>query len=175
MNIALMTDDKKQELMTQFCIAYCGILAKHTLCATNTTGNIIKEATGLDISLFLSHEHGGCQQIGTRISYNEIDMVLFFTDPGNPAYEDDLHYICRLCDQNNVPIATNLGTAEMLIQGLARGDLDWRNILYPRNSQFLERLDGTGQSGYNRSCWNITASKAHEYPAYRRTENRVIG
>lgn len=64
-------------------------------------------------------------------------MVLFFTDPGNPAYEDDLHYICRLCDQNNVPIATNLGTAEMLIQGLARGDLDWRNILYPRNSQFL--------------------------------------
>ena len=137
LNIALMTDDKKQELMTQFCIAYCGILAKHTLCATNTTGNIIKEATGLDISLFLSHEHGGCQQIGTRISYNEIDMVLFFTDPGNPAYEEDLHYICRLCDQNNVPIATNLGTAEMLIQGLARGDLDWRNILYPRNSQFL--------------------------------------
>ena len=84
-----------------------------------------------------AHEHGGCQQIGTRISYTEIDMVLFFTDPGNPAYEDDLHYICRLCDQNNVPIATNLGTAEMLIQGLARGDLDWRNILYPRNSQFL--------------------------------------
>lgn len=63
MNIALMTDDKKQELMTQFCIAYCGILAKHTLCATNTTGNIIKEATGLDISLFLSHEHGGCQRL----------------------------------------------------------------------------------------------------------------
>ena len=114
LNIALMTDEKKQELMTQFCIAYCGILAKHTLCATNTTGNVIKEATGLDISLFLSHEHGGCQQIGTRISYNEIDMVFFFTDPGNPAYE-----------------------AEMLIQGLARGDLDWRNILYPRNSQFL--------------------------------------
>lgn len=137
LNIALMTDEKKQELMTQFCIAYCGILAKHTLCATNTTGNVIKEATGMDISLFLSHEHGGCQQIGTRISYNEIDMVFFFTDPGNPAYEEDLHYICRLCDQNNVPIATNLGTAEMLIQGLARGDLDWRNILYPRNSQFL--------------------------------------
>lgn len=76
-----MSDDKKQELMTQFCIAYCGILAKHTLCATNTTGNIIKEATGLDVSLFLSHEHGGCQQIGTRIAYNEIDMVLFFTAP----------------------------------------------------------------------------------------------
>ena len=124
LNIALMTDEKKQELMTQFCIAYCGILAKHTLCATNTTGNVIKEATGLDISLFLSHEHGGCQQIGTRISYNEIDMVFFFTDPGNPAYEEDLHYICRLCDQNNVPIATNLGTAEMLIQGSTMGIVD---------------------------------------------------
>ena len=127
LNIALMTDEKKQELMTQFCIAYCGILAKHTLCATNTTGNVIKEATGLDISLFLSHEHGGCQQIGTRISYNEIDMVLFFCDPANPQYNDSLTYITKLCDQNNIPFATNLATAEMLIMGLARGDLDWRN------------------------------------------------
>lgn len=121
LNIALMTDEKKQELMTQFCIAYCGILAKHTLCATNTTGNVIKEATGLDISLFLSHEHGGCPADGTCISYNEIDMVFFFTDPGNPAYEEDLHYICRLCDQNNVPIATNLGTWRKCSTGSGTG------------------------------------------------------
>ena len=137
MNIALIAHDGKKELMVQFCIAYCGILAGPQLCATNTTGNIIKEATGLDISLFLSHEHGGCQQIGTRIAYNEIDMVLFFTAPRSPDYEEDLHYICRLCDENNVPIATNIGTAEMLVQGLARGDLDWRNILYPKNTQNL--------------------------------------
>ena len=134
MNIALMTDDKKQELMTQFCIAYCGILAKHSLCATNTTGNVIHDATGLDVSLFLSHEHGGCQQIGTRIAYNEIDMVLFFTAPDNVEYAEDLNYICRLCDDHNVPFAANIGTAEMLVLGLARGDLDWRNIMYPRKS-----------------------------------------
>ena len=137
MNIALMAHDNRKELMVQFCTAYCGILAKHTLCATARTGQQIADATGLTIHRFLSFSHGGGQQIAARIAYNEIDMVLFFTDPGNPAYEDDLHYICRLCDQNNVPSATNLGTAEMLIQGLARGDLDWRNILYPRNSQFL--------------------------------------
>ena len=137
MNIALIAHDKRKELMIQFCMAYCGILSKHNLCATGTTGKLVADATGLKIERYLAGMQGGEQQISARVSYNEIDMVLFFTDPGNPAYEDDLHYICRLCDQNNVPIATNLGTAEMLIQGLARGDLDWRNILYPRNSQFL--------------------------------------
>ena len=132
-----MTDDKKQELMTQFCIAYCGILAKHTLCATNTTGNVIKEATGLDISLFLSHEHGGIEQIGQRIIYNEIDMVLFFNYPQDTDMDDSVMYITRLCDQHSVPMATNVATAEILIHGLERGDLDWRNILYPKNTQNL--------------------------------------
>ena len=160
--------------MTQFCIAYCGILAKHTLCATNTTGNMIKDATGLEVSLFLSHEHGGCQQIGTRISYNEIDMVLFFTAPGNPDYEEDLHYICRLCDENNVPIATNIGTAEMLVQGLARGSgLAEHNVPqkfpesalinrfswppFSRKGGFLLPklpLDEPGNYGYNSKCMN---------------------
>ncbi len=74
MNIALMSHDHKKELMVQFCIAYCGILSKHTICATNTTGKLVAEATGLPVSLFLSHEHGGSQQIGARIAYNEIDM-----------------------------------------------------------------------------------------------------
>ena len=81
MNIALMSHDRKKELMVQFCIAYCGILSKHTVCATNTTGKLVAEATGLHVNLFLSHEHGGSQQIGARIAYNEIDMVLFFSDP----------------------------------------------------------------------------------------------
>ena len=81
MNIALMSHDRKKELMVQFCIAYCGILSKHTICATNTTGRLVSEATGLPVQLFLSHEHGGSQQIGARIAYNEIDMVLFFNDP----------------------------------------------------------------------------------------------
>ena len=136
MNIALMSHDKKKELMVQFCIAYCGILSKHTVCATNTTGKLVAEATGLPVNLFLSHAHGGIQQIGARIAYNEIDMVLFFDDPQSNDLTDDVRYICRLCDQYNIPCATNVATAEMLIHGLARGDLDWRDIVNPKLTPF---------------------------------------
>ena len=136
MNIALMSDEHRQELMVQFCIAYCGILAKHNVCATHTTGRMVAEATGLDVQLLLTHDHGGCQQIGARIAYDEIDMVLFFTGPKSDAYEDDLRYICRLCDNNNIPCATNIATAEMLIHGLARGDLDWREGMNPNRVPF---------------------------------------
>ena len=136
MNIALMAHDNKKELMVQFCTAYCGILAKHTLCATARTGQQIAEATGLDIHCFLSFAHGGCQQIGARIAYNEIDLVLFFDDPNSPSMAEDVTYISRLCDQNNIPYASNLASAEMLILGLARGDLDWRNIVNPKTTPF---------------------------------------
>ena len=136
MNIALMAHDNKKELMVQFCTAYCGILAKHTLCATASTGQQIADATGLTIHRFLSFTHGGGQQIAARIAYNEIDMVLFFCDPANPQYNDSLTYITKLCDQNNIPFATNLATAEMLIMGLARGDLDWRDIVNPKTKPF---------------------------------------
>lgn len=128
MNIVIMAHDKKKELMVQFCIAYRGILAKHSLSATNTTGRLVAEATGLPISLFLSRAQGGQQQVGARIAYNEVDLVLFFTDPSlnDPISEQNLLQIERLCDMHNVPFATNLATAEMLTLGLARGDLDWR-------------------------------------------------
>ena len=136
MNIALMSHDHKKELMVQFCIAYYGILSKHVLCATNTTGRLVSEATGLPVNLFLSHEHGGSQQIGARIAYNEIDMVLFFSAPTSSDLNEDLEYITRLCDQYNIPFATNVATAEMLIHGLERGDLDWRDIINPKTKPF---------------------------------------
>ena len=129
-----MSHDNKKELMVQLCIAYCGILSKHTVCATNRTGKLVAEATGLPVQLFLSHAHGGSQQIGARIAYNEIDMVIFFNDPHSTDLDDDLSYIVKLCDQHNVPIATNAGSAEMLIHGLARGDLDWRDIVNPKKA-----------------------------------------
>ena len=135
MNIALMSDEHRQELMVQFCIAYCGILAKHNVCATHTTGRMVAEATGLDVQLLLTHDHGGCQQIGARIAYDEIDMVLFFTGPKSDAYEDDLRYICRLCDNNNIPCATNIATAEMLNHALARGAPDRRDIIPPQKEK----------------------------------------
>ena len=129
MNIALIAHDKKKELLVQFCIAYCGILSKHSLCATGTTGRLIAEATGLDIKRFLSGQQGGDQQIGARIAYNEIDLVLLFRDPltSGPA-EPDLSLL-RLCDIHSIPIATNVATAEVLIHGLERGDMGWRDIV----------------------------------------------
>lgn len=75
-------------------------------------------------------------QISARVAYNEIDLVLFFRDPmSNAQYEPDVHAISRLCDMHNIPIATNSATAEMLILGLDRGDLDWRNIVNPKNKK----------------------------------------
>ena len=136
MNIALMAHDSKKELMVQFCIAYCGILSRHKLCATGTTGKMVAEATGLPVNLFLSHEHGGIEQIGQRIIYNEIDMVLFFNYPQDTDMDDSVMYITRLCDQHSVPMATNVATAEMLIHGLARGDLDWRIGMNPNRVPF---------------------------------------
>jgi methylglyoxal synthase len=135
-NIAIIAHDNKKELMVQFCIAYCGILAQHTLCATATTGQQIAEATGLTIHRFLSFKHGGGQQIAARIAYNEIDLVLCFNDPSNKIPHEDILYISRLCDQNNIPFASNVATAEMLILGLARGDLDWRDIVNPKTKPF---------------------------------------
>ena len=136
MNIAIMCHNRKQELMGQFCTAYCGLLSKHTLCATNATGRMVAEATGLPVNLFLSHEHGGIEQIGQRIIYNEIDMVLFFNYPQDTDMDDNVMYITRLCDQHSVPMATNVATAEMLIHGLARGDLDWRIGMNPNRVPF---------------------------------------
>ena len=129
MNIALIAHDEKKELMVQFCIAYCGVLSRNNLCATGTTGKMVSEATGLTIQKFLSGSQGGSQQIAARIACNEIDMLLFFRDPLNqkPNEANDMDML-RLCDMHNIPVATNIATAEVLIHGLERGDLDWRNI-----------------------------------------------
>lgn len=130
MLIALIAHDSKKELMTQFCIAYCGILSHHTLCATGTTGKLVEDATGLPIIKYLSGSQGGAQQIGARISCNEIDLLLMFRDPLNPKpYEPNKHDLLRLCDVHNIPVATNIATAESLVRGLERGDLDWRELV----------------------------------------------
>jgi methylglyoxal synthase len=130
MNIALIAHDEKKELMVQFCIAYCGILSRNTICATGTTGKLVEEATGLEIQKFLGGSQGGDQQIAARIACNEIDMLLFFRDSLNskPQEPNDMNLL-RLCDMHNIPVATNIATAEVLIHGLERGDLDWRNIV----------------------------------------------
>lgn len=130
MTIALIAHDAKKELMVQFCIAYCGVLSRYNLLATGTTGKIVSEATGLNITSFLSGSQGGSQQIASRIGCDEIDLLLIFRDPLNPKpHEPDEQALLRLCDVHNIPVATNIATAEMLIHGLERGDLDWREIV----------------------------------------------
>ena len=134
MNIALIAHDSKKELMTQFCIAYCGILSKHSICATGTTGKLVSEATGLNIERYLSGSQGGAQQIGSRIACDEIDLLLLFRDPLNPkpGEPNEANHL-RLCDVHNIPVATNIATAEALIHSLEHGDLDWRDIVNPKN------------------------------------------
>ena len=133
MNIAIIAHDAKKELMAQFCIAYCGILSRHSLCATGTTGKLVSEATGLKIQCFLGGSQGGDQQIAARIQCNEIDLLLLFRDPLNPKpHEPNEATLLRLCDVHNIPVATNIATAEAVIHSLERGDLDWRDIVNPK-------------------------------------------
>ena len=149
MEIAIIAHDLKKELMAQFCIAYCGILANHHICATASTAQYISEATGLQIDRLMSGEHGGEQQIASRVAFNEIDVLLYFRAPnGNArtvAIENELLLACdkhnmpdeqvllNLCDVHNIPVATNLATAETIITALGNGDLDWRENVNPRS------------------------------------------
>ncbi|MBQ3229808.1 MAG: methylglyoxal synthase [Clostridia bacterium] len=130
MNIAIIANDKKKELITEFCIAYCGILSAHNICATAITGKYISEATGLTIERLLSGSHGGGEQIASKIAYGEVDLLILLRDTGNDAeYADTELNLVKLCDKYTVPVATNIATAEALVLALDRGDLDWRTNL----------------------------------------------
>ena len=127
MNIGLIAHDAKKKLMQNFCIAYRGIMSRHELYATGTTGRMVEEVTNLTVHKFLAGQTGGEQQLGSMIENNQLDMVIFLRDPlGNTSHEIDIYNIFMLCDVHNIPLATNLSTAELLIKALEKGDLDWR-------------------------------------------------
>lgn len=129
MNIGLIAHDSKKKLMQNFCIAYRGILCKHDLFATGTTGRLIEEVTNLNVYKYLAGHLGGEQQLGSQIENNDLDMMIFLRDPLTPkSHEIDVNNIFHLCDMHNVPLATNLATAELLIKALDRGDLEWRDV-----------------------------------------------
>lgn len=133
MEIAIIADDTKKELMTDFCIAYCGILCKHSICATATTANYITEATGLSIERMMPGARGGAEQIASRIAFNEIDVVLFFRDTSPESYQETSYTeIMRNCDLNKIPVATNIASAEIIVRALESGDLDWRQYVNPK-------------------------------------------
>ena len=134
MEIAIIADDRKKELVVEFCIAYCGILTKHHLCATSKTAKYITEATGMPVEPLLSGDLGGAEQVTSRISYNEVDMLIFFRNTTPEGYRNmEDNNLLRMCDIYNVPVATNVATAEILVRALERGDLDWRELVNPRS------------------------------------------
>ena len=129
MNIALIAHDNKKKLMGNLCIAYRHILNKHTLFATGTTGRLVEDAANLSVHKYLAGHLGGEQQLGSQVANNDIDVVIFLRDPVAPkSYEPNINGILRLCDVHNIPLASNLATAEILLLALDRGDLDWRKI-----------------------------------------------
>ena len=129
MNIGLIAHNSKKKLMQNLCIAYRGILCKNELYATATTGRLIEEVANLNVHKFLAGHLGGVQQMCSQIEQNQLDMIIFIRDPQTPqSHEPDVNNIFRLCDMHNIPLATNLATAEMLIKSLERGDLDWRYV-----------------------------------------------
>lgn len=130
MNIALVAHDNKKILMENLCIAYRHILNKHKLFATGSTGTLIEETSGLSVYKYLVGHLGGEEQLGSQIINNELDILIFLRDPAYAKnYEADLTSITRLCDIHNIPLATNLATAEALLLTLDRGDLDWRELM----------------------------------------------
>ena len=129
MNIGLIAHDNKKKLMENLCIAYRHILCKHGIYATGTTGRLIEEVTNLQIHKYLAGHLGGSQQLGAQIEQNQIDLLIFLRDPLNPkSHEPDVNNVVKLCDIHNIPLATNLATAELLIKSLDRGDLEWREM-----------------------------------------------
>ena len=130
MNVALVAHDNKKILMENLCIAYRHILGKHRLFATGTTGKLIENATSLPVYKYLAGHLGGEQQLGAQIAHNDIDVVIFFVDPVTKKnYEPDPNSALRLCEIHNIPLATNLATAEALLLALDRGDLNWRELV----------------------------------------------
>ena len=130
MNLGIIAHNSKKVLIEDFCIAYKNILAKHEVYATGTTGRRIEDATGLHVHKFLAGHLGGVQQIATQIESNQMDLVIFLREPmlNSQPHNDDFHTISTLCDIHNIPIASNLASAELLIKSLERGDLNWREL-----------------------------------------------
>ena len=128
MNIGLIAHDAKKKLMQNICVAYRGILAKHTLFATGTTGRLVEEVTNLTVHKYLAGHLGGEQQLGAQIEDNDLDLVIFLRDPLQPKpHEPNVGNVLRLCDIHNIPVATNLATAELLIKSMERGEFEFRN------------------------------------------------
>ena len=130
MRIALIAHDKKKEEMINLATKYKDVLAKHELYATGTTGTLVMGATGLKINRMKSGPLGGDQQIGSMIACNKLDLVIFLRDPLTAQpHEPDVSALLRLCDVTNIPLATNISSAEIMLTALEREEIVCRKSL----------------------------------------------
>lgn len=119
MRIALIAHDKKKDDMIDFVKRYKEVFEQHELFATGTTGKLISEIVGLEVHRFLSGPLGGDQQIGGRLAEGKIDFVIFLRDPLTAQpHEPDVTALLRLCDVHCIPLATNIGSAEVVVKAL---------------------------------------------------------
>ena len=139
MNIGLVAHDSKKKLMQNFCIAYRGVLSRHSLYATGTTGRLIEEVTNLNVYKYLPGHLGGAQQLSSQIEHDQMDLVIFLSNLSTAkSHEPNVNNVVMICDMYNIPIATNVATAELLIKSLERGDMEWRrNVQIDR--KFLKK------------------------------------
>ena len=129
MRIGLIAHDKKKDEIIVLAKKHKDVLAKHQLFATGTTGTLIMGETGLPINRMKSGPLGGDQQIGSMVADNGLDLLIFLRDPLTAQpHEPDVSALLRLCDVHNIPLATNLASAELLIKSLDRGDMEWREM-----------------------------------------------
>ncbi len=137
MNIALMSHDNKKELMVQFCTAYCGhsVSAYPVRHQHHRPHGRRRHGSERPLLPVLSPTAAASRSAPASPTTSSI-WCCSSTIPSNKTTDEDIAYISRLCDQNNIPFASNLATAEMLVLGLARGDLDWRNIVNPKTKPF---------------------------------------
>lgn len=125
MKIVLMADNRKTELLVNFCIAYKSLLSKHQLISVYSTAKHLKASVDIEVSGLNVDYLGGIAQLAARAEFGEIDGVIYLRD----ADDDSLNVpsdLLNTCDKNNIPYATNLATAEILILSIDRGDLDYR-------------------------------------------------
>ena len=125
MKIVLMADNRKTELLVNFCIAYKPLLEKHQLISVYNTAKLLKSAADLEVSGLSVDYSSGFEQLASRAEYNGIDCVIYLRD-GRQVGESNTFELLDVCDQNTIPYATNIASAEILVTAIDSGALDYR-------------------------------------------------
>ena len=123
-NIALIAHDNKKQELIDWCLKNKEILEHHFLCGTGTTAKMVAERTGLPVRGFNSGPLGGDQQIGSMVAEGKLDLIVFLRDPlTSQPHEPDVSALLRLCDVQSIPLATNVKSAEIMLNALTKNEI----------------------------------------------------